>query len=74
MSSVKVFEDLTAPRLKFLNLMKQGGRFEFSGQEKGVFFFKFKEDNSTHCVRGLYEGGMKLQYSMNQIESCFVKQ
>ena len=40
MSSVKVFEDSTAPRLKFFNLMKQDGRFESTSTRQESIFYQ----------------------------------
>ena len=54
--------------------MKQDPRVESTWTREGIIYFKFKQGNIIFCIRGIHEGGKKLQYTIEDSESCFVKQ
>lgn len=69
--NVKIFEDLTLPRIKFVNTIKRDDRIETFWTREGNIFFKWKNDNKTNVVRGLYEGGILLDYNPTVVQQCF---
>lgn len=71
MKDIKIFEDLTRPRLQFFNIMKADQRFESVWTSQGIIYYILKSDKKTYSIRGLYEGGAILKYDMKTVLSCF---
>ena len=69
--NVKVIEDLTAPRVRFFNIIKLIPEYFQHGHAKMQFFYVWKEDSRIYSFRGFYEGGCFLQYTSNVMMSCF---
>ena len=68
---VKIFEDLTRPRLAFLNMMKSDTRIQNAWTREGTIYFVWKEDGNIYKVNGLYEGGVFLNYNIEDVLGCF---
>ena len=63
--NVKVFEGLTAPRVRFFNMLKTDSTVSSAWTCEGTNYYVWKEDSEMYSVRGLYQGGCFLQYSSN---------
>ena len=70
--NIRIFEDLTTPRLRFFNLMKADTRISKVWTREGTIFFVWREDNKTYTVQNLFDGGLFLDYDINDIEDCFM--
>ena len=68
---IKIFEDLTQARSKFLTMMRCDTRIASTWTREGTIFFKWVDDIKTYAIRNLYEGGIMLEYDMSDIEQCF---
>ena len=68
---VRIFEDMTAPRLKFFNLMKNDPSIERVWSREGTLFYIKSGGNKVHKVTSLYEGGKLLQYNFYDVLNCF---
>ena len=69
--NVRIFEDLTMARIRFLNLMKADTRISKSWTRDGTNFFIWKDDYKTYNINNLYEGGLFLNYEIDDVEGCF---
>ena len=69
--NVRVYEDLTMARIRFFNLMKADSRINKAWTRDGTIFFIWKEDNKTYTINNLYDGGLFLEYSIDDVEECF---
>ena len=68
---VRIFEDMTAPRLKFFNLMKNDPSIERVWSREGTLFYIKSGGTKVHKVTSLYEGGKLLQYNFYDVLNCF---
>ena len=70
---VRIFEDMTAPRLKFFNLMKEDRRIEKVWSRKGTIYYIKNDaaDNKNSKSHSLYDGGQKLGYDFYTVQRCF---
>ena len=68
---MKIFEDLTRPRLEFFNMMKRDSRLEKVWTREGTIFFTWKNDLKVCRIQGLYDGGILLNYSFHDVMACF---
>ena len=59
-ANVKVFEDISRPRLAFINLMKRDSRIAMVWTRECNIFYHFKNERSIQKIMGLYEGGYEL--------------
>ena len=69
--NVRVFEDLTAPRLRFFNILKTDSRVSSAWTLDGTIYYVWKEDSKIYSARGFYEGGSFLVYNSNVMMSRF---
>lgn len=70
-SGVKIYEDITLPRLRFLNLLRDDPRVESAWTREGVINFKYKGQIGINKIESLYEGGIRMNYSLKQVRNCF---
>ena len=68
---MRVFEDLTAPTVRFFNIIKTDSRISSAWTREGKQYYVWKKDSKIYSVRGLYEGGSFLQYNSTVMMSCF---
>ena len=68
---VRIFEDMTAPRLKFFNLMKNDPNIEKVWSREETLFYVKSGDNKVHKITSLYEGGRLLQFNFYDVLNCF---
>ena len=72
LKNVRIFEDMTAPRLKFFNLMKSDNNIEKVWSREGTLHYvKAGADNRVHKINSLYDGGQALGYDFYTVQSCF---
>ena len=71
---VKIYEDLTAPRLRFFNMMKLDHRIESLRTKEGNIFFTWKNNKKMEKISNLFDGGHLLNYYFNDVWSCFSQQ
>ena len=53
-ANVKVFEDISRPRLAFFNLMKRDSRIAMVWTRESNIFYQFKNERTIHKITGLY--------------------
>ena len=70
-ANVKVFEDISRPRLAFFNLMKRDSRISMVWTRESNIFYQFKNERSVRKITGLYEGGDELGYQFQDVKNCF---
>ena len=70
-SDIRVFEDISRPRVMFLNMMKQDNRINSAYTRDGTIFYTKKDDNRVYKILNLYEGGLDLGYSLHDLKTCF---
>ena len=68
---VKTYGDLTLPRLRFFNLMRNDPRIENVWTREEVINFRFSYDKRVNKRDSLYEGGKFLRYNVQDVRSCF---
>ena len=71
LKNVRIFEDMTAPRLKFFNLMKSDNNIEFCSREVTLHYVKAGGDNRVYKINSLYDCGQALRYDFYTVQSCF---
>ena len=72
LKNVRIFEDMTAPRLKFFNLMKSDNNIEKVWSREGTLHYvKAGGDNRVYKINSLYDGGQALGYDFYTVHSCF---
>ena len=57
LNDVKIYEDITRPRLNFIKLMRSDDRVESVWTRDGTIFFVWKQDKNIHTIGGPIEGG-----------------
>ena len=70
-STIRIFEDLSLPRLKFMQLIRNDQRNQSSWYKEGTIFVQWKNGQRVDRVNGLYEGSEFLGDSYNDMMSCF---
>ena len=70
-SDIRVFEDISRPRVMFLNMMKQDNRINTAYTRDGTIFYTTKDDNRVYKIVNLYEGGLNLGYGLHDLKNCF---
>ena len=72
LKNVRIFEDMTAPRLKFFNLMKSDNNIEKVWSREGTLHYvKAGGDSRVYKINSLYDGGQALGYNFYTVQSCF---
>ena len=70
---VKVYEDLTKPRLNFVKLMQKDARFERVWTREGTINAIRKDTQLLYKVNDLYQAGLDLEYNIYDVLNCFPK-
>ena len=70
-SEVRIFEDISRPRVLFLNLMRQDNRIGSAYTKDGAIYYTMKDENRVYKIQNLYEGASDLNYSLHDLRSCF---
>ena len=71
MNYISVVEDITRPRLNFLNIMKTDNRKKSAWLREGVLDYMWNNDTRVYEIFGLYEGGSVLNYTLSGVVACF---
>ena len=71
MKYISVVEDITRPRLNFLNVMKTDNRIKSAWVREGVLHYMWNNDTRVYKIFGLYEGGSVLNYPLSDVLACF---
>ena len=72
-SAIKIFEDLSKPRMNFLHLLKSDVRIAAAWTKEGNIFYTMKDHQRVHKISNLYNGAMDLGYMIQDLESCFFR-
>ena len=72
-NDVKVYEDLTKPRLNFVKIMQKDARFERVWTREGTIHGIRRDNQKLYKVNDLYQAGLDLGYNINDILQCFPK-
>ena len=70
---VRVFEDLSRPRLNFFNLTRNDPRIENAWRREGPIFFQREGNQQIEKIDQLFEGGKLLDYTYNDVRKRFEK-
>ena len=70
-SEVRIFEDVSRPRVLFLNLMRRDNRISSAYTKDGAIYYTMKDENRVYKIQNLYEGASDLNYSLHDLRSCF---
>ena len=70
-SIIRIFEDISRPRVMFLNMMKQDNRINSAYTKDGSILYTKKDDNRVYKILNLYEGAFNLGYSLHDLKNCF---
>ena len=71
MNYISVVEDITRPRLSFLNIMKTDNRIKSAWVREGVLHYMWNNDTSVYKIFGSSEGGSVLNYPLSDVLACF---
>ena len=70
-SNVKIFEDISPARAKFLAMMKRDTRVESAWTREGTIFYLWKENKRVYRVFDLLEAARNLNYNFSDFVKCF---
>ena len=70
---VKVYEDLTKPRLNFVKIMQKDARFERVWTREGIIHGIRRDNQKLYKVNDLYQAGLDLGYNISDVLQCFPK-
>ena len=70
-SDIRIFEDISRPRVMFLNMMKQDNRINSAYTKNGSILYTKKDNNRVYKIRNLYEGAFNLGFSLHDLKNCF---
>ena len=71
MNYISVIEDITRPRLNFLNIIKTDNRIKSAWVREGVLHYMWNKDTRVYKIFGLYEDGSVLNYPLSDVLACF---
>ncbi len=71
LKTVRIMEDLSGPRVKFLSIMKNDDRLENVRTREGAILYNMKGNRRNYRVTGIYEAAEMLGYHFNTLEQCF---
>ena len=71
LDDVKIYEDITRPRMNFIKLMGSDNRLEYVWTRDGTIFFVWKQDKKIPKIEGFFEGGFFMDYSSTNVMNCF---
>ena len=70
-NEVKIFEDITAARAIFLKLLKADTSINSAWTRDGNINYTVTGDKRTYRIQNLFEGGIDMGYSMDDVMNCF---
>ena len=70
-SNIRIFEDVSRPRLMFLNMMRQDNRISSAYTKDGAIFYTRKDDNRVYKIVNLINGAHDLEYPLQDVMNCF---
>ena len=70
-SEIKVFEDVSRPRVLFMNMMRQDNRIYSVHTKDGVILYSMKNDNQVYKINNLQSGAYDLDYPLLDVMNCF---
>ena len=70
-SEIKVFEDVSRPRVLFMNMMRQDSRINSVHTKDGVILYTMKNDNQVYKINNLLNGAYDLDYPLLDVTNCF---
>ena len=70
-SEIKVFEDVSRPRVLFMNMMRQDSRINSVHTKDGVILYTMKHDNQVYKINNLLNGAYDLDYPLLDVMNCF---
>ena len=74
LKAIRIMEDLSATRMKFLGLMRSDDRHEnIYYDRQGTIFYSIKDLQRSYKTTSIYESGIFLKYSFGAVEQCFNK-
>ena len=71
MNNISVVEDITRPRLNFLNNMKTDNHKKGAWVRENVLHYIWNNVASLYKIFGLYAGGSVLNYTLSDVLACF---
>ena len=71
LNDVKIYEEITRPRMKFIKLMRSNDRVESVWTRDGPIFFVWEQDKKIYKIEGLFQGGSFMDYSLTNVMNCF---
>ena len=69
--NVKVFEDITRARVKFLKLMKTDKRIASTWTREGMILYTFQNNDQVYRYQNIFHAASDLGYSFNDTMNCF---
>ena len=69
--NIKVYEDLTRARMQFIRMMRSDPRINSVWTREGQILFQWANDTRVDRISNLHDGGLYLQYSLNDVMNCF---
>ena len=70
-SNIKIFEDVSRPRVMFLNMMRQDHRISSAYTKDGAILYTRKDDNRVYKIVNLINGAYDLDYPLQDVMNCF---
>ena len=70
-SNIRIFEDVSRPRVMFLNMMRQDNRISSAYTKDGAIFYTRKDDNRVYKIVNLINGAHDLEYPLQDVMNCF---
>ena len=70
-SNVRIFEDISPARAKFLAMMKRDPRVESAWTREGTIFYLWKKNKRVYRVFDLLEAVRNLNYNFSDFVKCF---
>ena len=70
-NNVRIIEDISRSRVKFLNLMRTDPRNASAWTKEGTVFFTEPNSQQINKFNNLYDGGILLNYSLDDVLYCF---
>ena len=71
LQDVKIYKNLTLPRLRFFNLMRNDTRFQNVCVREEVIYLLFSGDNEMDKKYSLYKGREFLGYNTQDVRNCY---
>ena len=71
LNDVKIYADITRPRMNFIKLMRSGNNVESIWTRDGTIIFVWNQDKKIYKIERLFEGGSFMDYSLTNMMNCF---